>query len=227
MKKIIVILLLLAAGASALAQDWVDVVYLKNGGRVKGVIIEQIPDKSLKIQTSDGNVFVYQMSEVEKLTKEESAREPQPQRDKYKSYKYDVASLRVSGAHVINDAGTVFTREQITDIMGPEMANRLYDKIIFTSWGAPVFSIVAGGGIGCAVGGAMSKNDTLIAIGAVVGLAGLTGAVFAIKAAFDAEKILDEFRSSAYSIQIAPCALPVLAMESTGFTPGLSLSIRF
>ena len=47
-----------------------DVVYLKNGSVIRGMIIEQIIDTSLKIQTKDGNIFVYEISEVEKLTKE-------------------------------------------------------------------------------------------------------------------------------------------------------------
>jgi hypothetical protein len=47
-----------------------DVVYLKNGSIIHGTIIEQVPDKSLKIETADRNVFVYQMAEIEKLTKE-------------------------------------------------------------------------------------------------------------------------------------------------------------
>jgi hypothetical protein len=50
-----------------------DVVYLKNGGIIRGLIIEQIPNKSIKIQTSDNNVFVYQINEVEKLAREEKA----------------------------------------------------------------------------------------------------------------------------------------------------------
>ncbi len=49
-----------------------EVVYLKNGGIVRGIIIEQIPNEQLKIQTRDGNVFVYKISEVEKITKEYS-----------------------------------------------------------------------------------------------------------------------------------------------------------
>jgi hypothetical protein len=52
------------------AQNLEEVVYLKNGGIIRGTIIEQIPNKSIKIQTKDGNVFVYNMDEVEKLTKE-------------------------------------------------------------------------------------------------------------------------------------------------------------
>lgn len=47
-----------------------DVVYLKNGGVIKGVILEMVPDKTVKIQTSDGSVFVYNMSDVDRITKE-------------------------------------------------------------------------------------------------------------------------------------------------------------
>jgi len=47
-----------------------DVVYLKNGSIIKGIIIEMIPDQTIKIQTADGSVFVYNMSDVEKVSKE-------------------------------------------------------------------------------------------------------------------------------------------------------------
>ena len=50
--------------------QYVDVVYLKNESVIKGMIIEQIPNVSLKIQTRDGSVFVYKMDEVLKITKE-------------------------------------------------------------------------------------------------------------------------------------------------------------
>ena len=53
------------------AQTMKDVVYLKNGGIVKGTIIEQTPGQSLKIQTNDGSVFVYNMSDIEKIAKEQ------------------------------------------------------------------------------------------------------------------------------------------------------------
>ena len=51
--------------------NYQDVVYLKNGSIIRGVIIEQVPNKSIKIETADRNVFVYQMDEIEKLTKEQ------------------------------------------------------------------------------------------------------------------------------------------------------------
>lgn len=47
-----------------------DVVYLKNGGILRGIIIEQVPNQSIKIQTKDRNVFVFKFEEIEKMTKE-------------------------------------------------------------------------------------------------------------------------------------------------------------
>lgn len=75
MKKQLLLLgaLLVAAiafPASVSAQSYEDVVHLKNGSVIRGVIVEQVPGTSLKIETRDGNIFVYQMGEVEKMTKE-------------------------------------------------------------------------------------------------------------------------------------------------------------
>lgn len=52
----------------ALSQD---VVYLKNGSIIKGSVVELIPNSSIKIQTQDGSLFVYDMSEVEHVMKED------------------------------------------------------------------------------------------------------------------------------------------------------------
>ena len=48
-----------------------DVVYLKNGSIIKGTIMELVPDKTVKIETSDGSIFIYNLSEVEKISKEQ------------------------------------------------------------------------------------------------------------------------------------------------------------
>ena len=66
--------MLLALGSFifCMAQELQEVVYLKNGSIIKGTVIEQVPGKSLKIQTNDGSIFAYEMSEVEKITKEQS-----------------------------------------------------------------------------------------------------------------------------------------------------------
>lgn len=46
-----------------------DVVYLKNGSIIKGAIIEYEPYKTVKIQTSDGSIFVYKTEECESIIK--------------------------------------------------------------------------------------------------------------------------------------------------------------
>ena len=47
-----------------------DVVHLNNGGLIRGTIIEQIPGGSLTIQTRDGNVLVFRMDEIARISKE-------------------------------------------------------------------------------------------------------------------------------------------------------------
>jgi hypothetical protein len=60
--------------SGAIAQQAMeDVVYLKNGSIIRGTIIEQTPGKSLKIQTKDGNIFVYGFDDITKITKEGNA----------------------------------------------------------------------------------------------------------------------------------------------------------
>ena len=54
-----------------LGQQLEDVVYLKNGSIIKGVIVEQIPGESVKLETRDGNVFVFTMLEIAKITREQ------------------------------------------------------------------------------------------------------------------------------------------------------------
>ena len=71
-KKLLFLCALLIFSISIYAQSYREVVYLKNGSIIKGVLIEQVPNVSLKIKTSDGNTFAYQMDEVEKITKEEA-----------------------------------------------------------------------------------------------------------------------------------------------------------
>ena len=63
------LLLLSSLNLSLSAQNMQEVVYLKNGSIIKCVVIEQVPGESLKIQTYDGSIFVYKMSEVEKIIK--------------------------------------------------------------------------------------------------------------------------------------------------------------
>jgi len=70
-KQFLVLFSFVLISAFAFAQsNFQDVVYLKNGSIIRGIIIEQRPNQSIKIETADRSVFVYQMDEIEKLTKE-------------------------------------------------------------------------------------------------------------------------------------------------------------
>ncbi len=72
MKKSYVILLFALFATFIYAKsNTEDVIYLKNGGIIRGRIIEQVPDKSIKIETADRNVFVFQMNEIDKFEKED------------------------------------------------------------------------------------------------------------------------------------------------------------
>jgi hypothetical protein len=52
------------------AQQMQDVVYLKDGSIIHGVIVEQRPGESILIRTKDGNQFRYQLSQIERMVKE-------------------------------------------------------------------------------------------------------------------------------------------------------------
>ncbi len=46
-----------------------DVVYLKNGSVIRGTVVDWYPGSTVKIRTSDGSVFVYEMDDVERIGK--------------------------------------------------------------------------------------------------------------------------------------------------------------
>lgn len=71
-KRFLLVAILFSGAIFANAQVMQDVVYLKNGSIIRGIIIEQVPNKSLKIKIGDGSVFVYEVADVEKITKEET-----------------------------------------------------------------------------------------------------------------------------------------------------------
>ncbi|MBP9152595.1 MAG: hypothetical protein KBF73_09955 [Flavobacteriales bacterium] len=51
----------------------IDVVYLKNGSIIKGIIVEQVPGKAIKLETADGSLFVFEFEEITKMTREEAS----------------------------------------------------------------------------------------------------------------------------------------------------------
>lgn len=86
--------------------NWEEVVYLKNGSVIRGTIIEQVPNKTIKIQTKDRNIFVYNMDEVEKIAKEEIKQETEATKSSDK--KFDNASVKESGFSNITEIGGIF-----------------------------------------------------------------------------------------------------------------------
>ncbi len=72
MKKLFLIFLVVAIPFFVFAQRGIyrDIVELKSGNVIKGIIIEEIPNQQIKIQTEDGSLFVFQIDEISKLKKE-------------------------------------------------------------------------------------------------------------------------------------------------------------
>jgi hypothetical protein len=71
MKKSLALILFIFTASLLFAQtNYQDVVHLKNGSIIRGIIVENVLNKSIKIETADRNVFVFQYDEIEKLTKE-------------------------------------------------------------------------------------------------------------------------------------------------------------
>lgn len=69
MKKHILFLIALLWATLSVAQQYEEVIYLKNGSRIKGKVIETTPEQ-VKIEIYDGSVFVYKSDEIEKVIKE-------------------------------------------------------------------------------------------------------------------------------------------------------------
>ena len=72
MQRFLPVLLLTAhAAVSPLSsQEMEDVVYLKDGTSVRGIVIERILGESVKIQMQDGSVQMYAMEEIARIVKE-------------------------------------------------------------------------------------------------------------------------------------------------------------
>jgi len=65
-RSILLFIVLVSIGFS---QIYEDVVYLKDGSIIRGMVIEFAPDRHIKIQ-SGRNVFVYQLADIDKITRE-------------------------------------------------------------------------------------------------------------------------------------------------------------
>lgn len=89
MKKILTTIAALFLATTIGAREIKHVIYLNNGDVVKGRIIEQVPEKSIKVRMTDGRVIEYSMSEVSKITQEAKTKVPEDPNGKH--YGLDVS----------------------------------------------------------------------------------------------------------------------------------------
>ena len=162
-------LILLAAvillSVTALIAQTKDIVYLKNGSVIKGMILEMIPDKTIKIQTADGNIFVYNMSEVEKISKEVAApiSEPKPtdehpSKEGQRSYE---SQRGYQGQSTDEGAGPMFSIYGGVSLPVGDFAKKWGDAqgagAAKLGWSAGV-QFVTGGSVGLIIDGNYSQN---------------------------------------------------------------------
>lgn len=67
---VFIIGILFTVASSGFGENLEDVIYLKDGSVVRGIIVEQIPGTTVTIQTAGGSEFVYKMDHVAKIAKE-------------------------------------------------------------------------------------------------------------------------------------------------------------
>ena len=70
-KSGLLLAMIILLSITAMAQDdREDVIYLKNGNIYRGVIVEQVPGETMKIEIYGGNIFTVSISDIAKITKE-------------------------------------------------------------------------------------------------------------------------------------------------------------
>jgi len=102
LKKYLVLCVFVFISSFALAQgNLQDVIHLRNGSIIRGVIIEQVPNVSIRLQTVDGNIFVFQIDEIERMTREQpigfqqQGRQTAPSRTQIESTGDIVADMKI------------------------------------------------------------------------------------------------------------------------------------
>ena len=101
MKRFIFIftILLIIPFYSALSQNMIDVIHLKNGDILKGLIIENVPNDYVKIELSAGSVFTVKYTDIAKFTKEKAPQNEKPKiKQPTQSYgSYNIENSRNTG----------------------------------------------------------------------------------------------------------------------------------
>jgi hypothetical protein len=139
--------------SSAVGQDGSnlqDVVYLKDGTSIKGIILEQVPNKSIKLKAVDGTTYVYDFNMIEKITKEPSSKpgvkevesvpdDPETwmtdaQFKEYQSKRLSITTTEQASLHVSSSGGS---GEQWTQWKAYEGFKELTEEDFFVKTGYP------------------------------------------------------------------------------------------
>ena len=145
---------------------------MKDDAIVRGSIIEQIPNVSLKIETKDGSVFVYEYEKIEKITKE-PIKGASYQETRVTSEKSPVLAFALS--FLITGVGQYYNGTQ------PEITKGIIQEVIFV------------GGLIMVYG---SEDEDIAAIGALAALGGSLWSI--IDAPIAANNINKELRKQQY-----------------------------
>lgn len=79
MKKTFLLAAMWILGLTLQAQSTGETIILKNGNKVQGTIVERVIGKTVKIETGDGSIFVFEESEIARIVHGDAAgTSPQP-----------------------------------------------------------------------------------------------------------------------------------------------------
>ena len=118
MKKNFTLFIFLIISIIGFSQQATEYIYLQNGSIIKGIVLEQIPDKTIKVQTSDGSIWVFNMSEIIKITKENNETSAINLTDEF-LLKNQHSKLERRGSHLVINQ-TPLTNTQLLQLVGIE-----------------------------------------------------------------------------------------------------------
>ncbi|MBP5637250.1 MAG: hypothetical protein J6X25_07035 [Bacteroidales bacterium] len=250
-KLCLVCLMAVAIDIDASAQNYIDCVYLNNGSIIRGAILEQIPGETIKIKTGDGSIFVYQMSEVMKITKEEApktssgtASEPLDTSVGLLSWTYEKNRVVVNGVfskdlsdirlkRILGESDySTFRDAQIKYTQG-----RTYMKAFYWSTGV----LLVSGGLTYYLG-AVKDSMWSLAPGFVALTSEITSIIYlslGLSKTIKPKKVLDSVisnynsRASLYSFEpvfnVSPILMstPDILTGQVSFVPGISIGVSF
>lgn len=159
MKKLFVLATMLIASFVASAQGLIETVYLKNGNVIKGDIVEFQPNKSIKMETADGSLFVFEYKDIEKVTRERHDERVNYHHRPHRSHdaKFHDAEEQVPAFGLKKGyRGFVSAESMLGDILGLSMSSthgaQLNDKIF------------VGGGVGMIIGSDWEEGYSLFPV---------------------------------------------------------------